>query len=292
MIVSEVSTAMDLRKAYEILDLPENSSMEEVDQRFDLLLRRMKGKRSEEGMGGSENINEAYRIIKESARQAAIDQYNEARFGSNPQKKARREKIEHFWSYYRWHVVGSIIVIIIAVMVIQGVIERQKLAALPPPDLEIMLYGDYFNADEGSLERAILQKYPDWQRIKVIVNFLPNGSFGGQEMAYVQKSFAILATEHPDVYILDSSTFQKMVEQSALANLDDLKGKTPTELSTDKMLIGTQPEDSEPHLYGIDITDRSLWNSSQEPEVRKIATIGKRSKNTENAKNFINGFID
>lgn len=274
---------MDLTKSYEVLGIPENSSMEEVEKRFDLLVRRLRGKQSIEGMDESESIVTAYKVIKESERQAAVDQYNQTRFGTDFKKKERMEKAEHFWSYYRWHVVGVIAAIVILVMVVNMVIEQRRLAALPPPALEVMLYGNYYDTDEASIEQALLARYTDWGRVKVIVNYLPSESSGAMDPAYVQKSFVVLATERPDVYILDSTTFATLMEQGGLTPLDELKSG----ISAEQLMTGTQPEDDQSHVYGVKINNSTLWNTVKIADIDKIAVIRQKPKNLQNAKRFI-----
>ncbi len=274
---------MDLAKAYEILGIPEGSSMEDVEKRFDILVRRLRGKPSIEGMDDSESIVTAYKMIKESERQAAVDQYNKTRFGTNYKKKDRMEKAEHFWSYYRWHVVGAIAVIVILVMIVNAVIEQRRLAALPPPALEVMLYGNYFDTDEASIEQALLARYTEWERVKVIVNYLPDEASGAMDPAYVQKSFVVLATERPDVYILDASTFTTLMEQGGLTPLDELKSG----ISSGQLMTGTHPDDDQSHVYGVKINNSTLWKTVNIPDIDKIAVIRQDPKNLQNAKKFI-----
>jgi hypothetical protein len=286
----EVEASMDLKKAYEIMELPENSSIEELEKRFDILVRRMRGKTSKEETDVSEIIIKAYKTIKEFERQSTVDRYNEAKFGTNIRKKERSEKIEHFWIHHRWKVIASIAGIAVIAIVINIVIYNIKLANLPKPALEVMMYGDYYGANDQDLEKAILTKYADWERVKVIINYLPGKSASATDPAYVQKSLVVLATEHPDVYILDKATFKTMLDQNALTRLDSWKSELSTEHSADQLITGKQADDTETHLYGVDISDDPLWKSIGIPQNDKIAVLSKNLKNAENSKRLIINF--
>jgi hypothetical protein len=281
---------MDLKRAYEILGIPENSSMEEVEKRFEILIRNQRRKQSGEGAINPESYAQAYKTIKEAERRAAVERYNETRFGTNSRKKQLMEKLEYFWNYYRWYVFGSIIAIIVLVMLINGFIEKRREAALPPPDLEIMLYGNYNGADEVGMEKELLKKYTNWKRVHVLLNYYPSEMSGIADPAYVQKSIVLLATEHPDVYIVDRPAFERMLQQGALSPLDDLKSSLGPGLSSDKMLTGSQPQDDKPHLYGLDITGNSLWSAVLVPSTEKIAVLSLKPKHPDNAKRFIVDF--
>jgi hypothetical protein len=281
---------MDLIKAYEIMELPENSSIEEVEKRFDILVRRMRGKKSETDLDDSETVINAYNTIKEFNRQVEVDRYNQARFGTNVRKKDRSEKIEQFWIHHRWKVFASIAAIAIIAIVSNIVINNIKLANLPKPALNVMMYGDYYGVKDQDLEKAILEKFLDWKRVKTIINYLPGASSGITDSAYIQKSVILLATEHPDVYILDKATFKTMLDQHALANLDSWKSTLSTDHTADQLITGKQENDTEAHLYGVDISDDPIWKAIGLPQNDKIAVLSASLKNTENVKRFILNF--
>jgi hypothetical protein len=285
----EVEIIMDLKKAYEIMELPENSSKEEVEKRFDILVRRMRGNSADPEVNHSEDIIKAYNVIKEFEKQQKMDQYNVARFGTNIKKKERSEKMEHFWIQHRLKVMISIISIIVLAIVANIVIKNIKDANLPKPVLEVMMYGDYNGGDESSLVKGILTKFTDWKQVKAIINYLPSGS-GAMDSAYVQKSFVMLATERPDVYILDKITFETMLAQNALSKLDSWKNELSANHAAEQLLTATQKDDTEAHLYGVDISDDPIWKTMGLPQGDKIAVLSLNQKHVENSKRFIINF--
>ena len=85
---------MDIKEAYAILEVPEDSSMEIVEKRFDTITRRLKRGETVEGMADSDTLILAYRTLKEHERQA-IDRYNTARWHNHRKKPALKK-----WSIF------------------------------------------------------------------------------------------------------------------------------------------------------------------------------------------------
>jgi hypothetical protein len=282
---------MDLKEAYEILELPEDSTKEELEKRFDVFVRRNRGKTSEEEISASENMIKAYNIIKDAKRQGEIDRYNDAKFGTNIRKKERAEKRELFWLHHRWKVVAIVAGIGLLAMITNIVINNIKEANLPKPALEIMMYGDYYGGKDEDLQKAILTKYPDWKRVKAIINYLPGASNGSMDPAFMQKSVVVLATERPEVYILDKTTYKTMLAQNALVNMDAWKTDLNANYSPNQLLTGKQETDTEDHVYGLDITDDPIWKALGLASNDKIAVLSMKKGNEENAKRFIVNFL-
>jgi hypothetical protein len=292
MIVErEEGAIMDLKEAYEIMELSEDSSKEELEKRFDFFVRRNRRKTSEEEVSASENMIKAYNTIKEAKRQAEINKYNDAKFGTNIRKKERSEKRELFWLHHRWKVIAIVAGIGILAIVGNIVINNIKQANLPKPALEIMMYGDYYGGDNEELQKAILTKYPDWKRVKALINYLPEQSSGAMDPALEQKSFIVLATERPDVYILDKTTFQSMLAHNALVSMDEWKTELNAQYSSNQLLTGKQETDTEAHVYGVDITNDPIWKTLGLTLKDKIVVQSMKKGNEANAKRFIVNFL-
>ncbi|QGQ93928.1 hypothetical protein EHS13_02915 [Paenibacillus psychroresistens] len=281
---------MDLKEAYEIMDLTEDSSIEELEKRFDFFVRRNRGKTSEEDVTESEKMIKAYKTIKDAKRQGEINKYNDAKFGTNIRKKERSEKRELFWLHHRWKVIAIVVGIGILSVVGNIVINSIKQANLPKPALEIMMYGDYYGGKDEDLQKAILTKYPDWKRVKAIVNYLPGESSNSMDPAFVQKSFVVLATERPDVYILDKTTFQTMLAQNTLVSMDEWKTELGAQYTASQLITGKQETDTEAHVYGVDITNDPMWKTLGLELNDKIAVRSMKKVNEANAKRFIINF--
>lgn len=280
---------MELKEAYEILGVDKDSGLDEVEKRYDLILRRA---RSRQGtVPGTaytlEEVNRAYKSIKEAEREASAAQFAEAKYGKGVQRGTFKEKADYFWEYYRWYVIGGILGLILIGMIIDGVIEQRRQAALPPPNLSVMLYGAFYNADTAKLEQFMMDNNPTWERVKATLTYVPEEIRSGYDAALQQKSIVALVADRPDVYIVDRNNFGKLANQGAFMPLDDwVRQQTPA-LSEEKLITGTHPETGETHVFGIDVTDHPLWSDIQVPSKEKIIGIGFDAKNRNHAEQFI-----
>jgi len=281
---------MELKKAYEVLGVPEDCNIDEVEKRFDILVRRMHAQSSDNSADSSDNVIQAYKTIKESRRQIELEQYKEKQFGTNIRKRKRSEKFETFWLNHRAKVVGAVVGIILLAAIANITIKNIEQANLPKPALNLMLYGDYYNSGkiEAKMEKAILAQFTTWQRVVVVDNYLPSNSSNDTMSAYIEKSVAILATFHPDVFILDKASFKSLLAQGALSNLDFLQSELNSDHAADQLQTGTQPDDKGAvHLYGVDISSDPLWKTIGLPENDKIAVLSLNPKNKANAVQFM-----
>src|SRR5690554_1750264 len=127
----------DLKQAYTALGLPENSSRESVEKRYDILLRQARSQQ----VRGEKTIDEtvvhqAYRLIVEHERKKSLADYNLRTYGKSEGRSEKVEKIDHFFRYYRLHTIGVILVIVLIVFGVKGYIdhkaEQEALSKLPP----------------------------------------------------------------------------------------------------------------------------------------------------------------
>lgn len=289
----------DLKKAYELLGLPENASREEVERVFDIELRKSRSKSSEQDF---DMKLKAYKLITGSEDRQKIEEKSRERFQKWGRFAGTAEKVEEFFRIYRTHViVGIIAVIVLTTATVTFVNHRQeqkRLAALPPIDLSIMYLGNFMSdmdkgGDEG-LEQAMLEQFPEWKRLKLTMTYLPSSdqSMGGADMAYQQKAMAILATEKPDIYILDQSSYDWIGGSGVLEKLDEeANGILKPLLNEENQIIGRGEEDTEDHVYAIDITNSKL--ADQLPLGKQQMIVGLRggSENRDNAIHFIERYL-
>ncbi|QAY65524.1 J domain-containing protein [Paenibacillus protaetiae] len=298
----------ELKQSFERLGLPETATREEVEKRYDTLLRRARAKeRSGEGKDESfDEITKAYRYILTYEDRKAAEAFNQKAYGKYKGMARSAEKLDHFWRYYKFHVLGGIVVL---ALIIYGISafhnhqeEKARLAKLPPVDVSIMMLGGYymndFSNETGPLEQSLLSKFPDWKRFKVLLNYLPLDASNETDMAAQQKAVVVLATERPDIYIMDKKAFDWMGPQDAFLPLDDLaSGQWKPYLDAGsgtavKMATKDNPDE---HVYGIDISGTKLAQGlpivTKTQPVELIAAIRSNSKNIEKSEQFIEQFL-
>lgn len=291
----------ELKKAYETLGLSENASREEVEKQFELLLRKSRSRHS----GGEEYEQklQAYKTIVEFEERSKIDEMSRERYGKWGKFAGTAEKIDDFFRLYKGRVIaGMIAVIVVAAGTVAFVNHREeqkRLAALPPVDLSIMFVGNYVSdqekgGDEG-LEQAMTDQIPEWKRLEVTVTYLPalGDTSTTYDMAYMQKASAVVATEKPDVYILDKNSFQWIGGSDILESLDEEVESDLKPLVDDSLFIkGVTEDNPEEHIYGIKVSDSALAKELPLFMEDMYVTIRIDSDNKDKAIHFIKRYLE
>lgn len=289
---TEMANATELKKAYETLGLPEDASKEDVENRYFLLLKKDRARQRNpeaeyKDLPPLADINAAYKVIMNQEIEKAKQQYNEAKYG----KSKHKEKIDHFFHYYRIHLLVAIVLIAAIGYGIKAYMDKKEAerleALLPPPSLHVMLFGDYIAEDPGELESNILQAVPGWERLKIDVTPVPEEVRSEFDFALQQKSMLALVTIRPDIYILDKVNFDKLLNQGAFRKLDDLKQRLGEQLPTDIELHAQTEEDTQKHLYGIDLSGHSIFEQTPFAGKETIAVIREGAELLDNAFTFI-----
>lgn len=256
-----------MKKAYELLGLHEDATREQVENRYFILLKKEKSQRQQEqstnevaGPTHSE-INAAYNLI----------------IGLESEKlstEPKQSKVSHFFYYYKFHLISTIIIVLFAGFMIKDTIDkRNEEARKPPIDLSVTVYGNFYFMDEEIFSQNLLSLMPDWKRIKVTPSFVPPQFSSEQDLAYQQKAMLLFMTEYDQLYILDDTNFQGMAGQGAFRRLDEMPGWSELNVPAERIVSIQTSEDTEAHPYGIDLSGNRIFNGIQIIDERPILTI-------------------
>ena len=293
---------MDLKTAYERLGLPEDATREMVEKRYDMLLRQER-RRIRAGDGESPEfaeITRAYRFILEQEEKQAVSELTEQQYGKYKQFAGLAEKIDHFISYYKWHTLGAILLVALIVYGINAYIdhkeEQARLAALPPIDIEGMMLGQFFvpdgSADTENIEAAMLGHFPDWKRVELEMLTFSLEARTELDIAMLQKATVLLATERPDIYILDGETYPWLARTGILMELDEpAAGRFASLLPEGAAVKASGGEDYGEHIYGIDLADSPLIGELPLLKDRFIVGIRRDSERIDNALHLIETYL-
>ncbi|HZG58706.1 J domain-containing protein [Paenibacillus sp.] len=296
---------LTLERAYEILGLTNGAPREEVEKRYELLLRKSRGGRQ----GGFEEVNRAYKLIVKTEDEKVVGEIEAQQYGKYKRFSGHAAKIDHFMSYYKWHLIGSIAAVLLIVYGISSYMdhraEQARLAALPPPELEASFIGRFYLPQEGDaterLEAALVASMPGWQRVEADVLPLDMGAQSTMDVAMQQKAMVQLATERPDVYIMDADSFQWIARSGGLRPLDaeaaawgDL---LPESAAMRSAVVESSPGSAEPafgeeHVYGIDVGASPLAEAL--PAAKREMIVGLRvdAQRPDNALAFIERYLE
>jgi len=275
---------LDVKEAFKLLELPEGSTMEEVEKQYMTWIKR---DRAFQDLPDSEKpfdinkITEAYNIIKH------VNEYGSI---SKEENKSVKNKLQHFLHYHKLHIVGVIILLIFAGSIIQTIVsnhqEKKELASLPPEDLGIMLYGDYFllGSDVTPVSENVLSLFPTWKRVTTNSNYAPTEINDTMDAGNQQKSIITLMNDQSDVYIVGEENFDQLMQ---LELFQPLEASFKDQLQEDDLIYAKLPEDESEQLYGVVIDDSTLFEGLEVKDNRKIAAIRMDSDNKENAMKLI-----
>lgn len=266
----------DLKNAYEILGLEETATDEEVEQRYTVLLLKNRSRPaadSQEAGPSMEEITKAYNRIKNAAIEEEVRQ-------KEPKSKAVG-RISHIWEYYRWHIFGTIAVVLLVFFTGKSIIEnRAEERRIEQSDLKVTFFTDFQIQDLSPFEVKLLEGMTDWQEVYTVNQYAPIDPKDEYAMAMLQKAVVSMAADKPDVYIMDKANFDKFGKQGAYVNLDEIPALANT---PEEKRRSTESEEEEQLWYGIDVTDSDAIKALTLPDVDKIAVIRVDSKNIDNA---------
>src|SRR5690625_1477733 len=266
---------MDLNKAYNILGLPEDCSLEELEEQYFLLTDK------KITLDELEDIQDAYNVVK-----AHINEVNP------PPKDPFKKRVGDFLFHYKNHLILGIIGVLIVgsfgYSINNGQIEKAREANKPPADLNIMLFGNYPDEEPTTLENNILEKFTTWDDVNVQLVYSPTDVGSEFDIGSLQKSRIELATSEPDLYIFDLYHLELFMEEGAFFSLDAFKNEEHTE---DRWHQYQLMDDEEMRIYGLDISDLNIFSGSAVESFEKVAVMRLDAQNEENALEFLHTIL-
>ena len=174
--------------------------------------------------------------------------------------------------------------------------EQARLAALPPMDIYGMMLGQFYTEDldmeTDAIETAMLGHFPDWQRVELELLSFSLEPRSELDFAMLQKATALLATEKPDIYILDSQTYPWLAQSGILLELDAyVAGRFASLLPEDAAPKASGGEEYGEHVYGIDLTSSPLIGELPVYKERFIVGIRRDSVRIDNALHLIETYL-
>jgi hypothetical protein len=280
---------IELKQAYSIMGLPDDVPIDDVDKRYAILLKKQHSQQARATEQSSpevavdyEHINQAYRLILQHHKEKASLAF-EQQYYSATHRKWKLDKLDHFWQYNKFRIISAVLILAVIFYGINTYLdkraERIALSKLPPADIEIMFYGDYYTEDIPKLEQALLDQMPEWKRVIITVTQVPSDPTNPYSISLQQKAVIMLMTEKPDIYVMDKSTFKMLSVQNALLEGKDWLGPIEAQLTDGQKAFGQSEEDLEPKLYGVDVSRNSVFESKGLHSVDQI--IGMRFDSTK-----------
>lgn len=273
----------DMNKYYEIMGLRSFSSKEDVEKRYDLLLKRERARQKLEQRAGSNmtaseqreheeaaaqfaEITTAFNKILEYENQIYAEKFNAQEYGKYKKLSGSAQKIDHFWRYYKYHTIGALIVIGLIIYGIIAYVDKQEekryLASLPPIDVSVTFLGNYATTDNDSdyapIGEAFLSLSNLWKRIDTDIVYMPPDEMS--QAAYLQRALVVVATDFRDVYFMDEFMLQWFGGQGGLVDLDTVSNIKPLLTDENSETFATH-EDETMRRYAIKIDPQLMMDN-------------------------------
>ncbi|AUS98155.1 hypothetical protein CDQ84_10560 [Clostridium thermosuccinogenes] len=280
----------EAKNNYEILGLKQGATREEIEKKYDILLKayrakKISGELSEEDEKEWNAITEAYRELVEYKSKSAMKPEPISPFHEKVNKLIRKmgmddKKVNNFFHYHSKHILIGIIVLIVLAVSIRSCVTAVQ------PDFNIVFIGEFFMNDTEAMAEKIKTGVPDIKEPGIqIMTISKSGDAENAQMDYAarMKIMAMMGTAEIDVMILDKTQFEIYGKQEALMDLQSFveEAQISDELTKDCWL--EIEETKEVHLYGIDVSESEFFKDLNLFGEEKIAAIAANTQNYDKA---------
>jgi len=252
---------MDKEKAREILGIGKDASPYEIEKRYSVLLKKHKLSSSarnddaEENEYNFEQITEAYNILMG---------YEIPKEETPPGKAAPllnkvgldEKKVNNFFYYYKYHILA-----IIAALIIVGSLVKTFVTKVDP-DFYMAFIGDFPYTEAQMLEDTVRKEIPEIKEPSISFAYISDEVLGEEQIAMQIKATLFFATQDTDIFILDRANYEKYAAEGIFLSLDDIASKLNVDMEKNKEYLLTAQGQTEPRLYGINVTDSKVLKES------------------------------
>lgn len=247
---------MDEKDARRLLDLDEDATRQNIEQRYSVILKRIKNGEDIDPAP----IHEAYDTLL-------------GRDDSDLKERGRFSKAYNsfMYKYKGWAILGSISLAIVAMLLIPMIFKKT-------PDLVVSFAGKYSFADDKVLHDILAEEFPEHDFILVETMYLDEeGESGEFDMGGRTRLTALILTEEADLLVTDSSAYWYVMQDDALMPLDGIIAGFDFEIDENDLIYGINPETGEKSIYGIDASGLALVEESIYGADERIMCVAKKT---------------
>lgn len=287
-----------LQEARKILGVTKASSKEEIEKKYDVILKKyrilkLEGNLNEAAEAEFYKSTDAYRIIMgyevEEPKVAKKETYTDKAF---EKVGIDRKKADNFFHYYKYHILIGIVAAIIIALTVRSIVTKVE------PDISIGLMGEINYEVQDSFKDKITKNVPEIKEISLDTVVLSDRHDDAQSYAYLQKAMVLLAASDIDMFLVNRYAFDTYAINGAFMALDQVIKDNNIDISESKAIklrvvdeweepsstTDTQRKpksyvDSEPKLYGIDVTNSEFFKDLNVIGPKKILVVRLEPKN-------------
>lgn len=199
-----------------------------------------------------------------------------------------KERIDYLWTYYKFHFIIPLVLIVTIVMMIQSIAEKKDIV------LNVMILGeriDMEKIDKLTAELNLLMvKEEDFDEMEVairVVPYSPTATDPQVQQAALQKMIVEVAAGTIDILVIDQGQFDRMNrEEGYFSDIRYLAGER--DLAFDESDVYYSPGNK---VTGIDVSAITILKDGiQDPD--RVLCFLSNGPNVENAKKFLSYMLD
>ena len=249
---------MDLKKYYDLLEVKDGASLDEIKHAYEKMLRRARHDSTLDIIP----INEAYDILTGNVKKVLSES-----------EKNKREKAQQRANKMPLVMMGGVIILVILAILIPAMLKTN-------PDLRVTFVGNYQLSENYEILEIKIEEPDSIKKVEVSTIFLDsNASSGEADMGGRIALAGTLQSGDADIMIVTKDAFNYL-----LTDLDTIKVLTPEILGelnisiNDQRLVYQTGSDTP---YGINLTDITIIGDTVYGNDELILVIAKSTENYE-----------
>lgn len=283
---------MERDKALEILELPDDATIEDIEKRMLVLYKKFRQMDKDERGYTLEDIDKAYKSLKGISYVDPEEEKRKKQRKENPNPifkllKVDEEKALNFIYYYKWHALGILAAIVFIVMTVISLVNRVD------PDLKILIAGKIYMAETQTFAQKISEELETVEHAQVQNIYLTDEAKSEVDYAMQSKFTVEIAAGNNDIFIIDEEKYFLLAKQGAFRPvkefIKDLGALGIDEEQNEDLIVTMELNDDvtyDPDLYGIDVSDNKYLLDAGIISERMILAFGAAGEYPENAVAF------
>lgn len=296
---------MDRLEALKTLELAADATPAQVEQRYELLLRRYRHTSDEASQAALDAATKAYECLREAAQPAVpVDPRSSRKIlGRTRADWANR------WHYDKWIWLGSFAAIVFVIYIVVTIVTNR------PADLKVVTIGNFTFKDETvwqeyvsdavqqSVITALQPGHPEIDRVDyepMPIAFNADGTLSPSNDPTTQQNMLIkvvarIGADTLDVLILDRGAYAAYASQAQFVDLSPLVAQLQAKLPPAEFArieqLKTVPEGDPAAVSGLDITALGRIGDFGLKSASTVVVIGPRSRDAALAAEWLYAWL-
>lgn len=287
------------QEARKILGITKSSPKDDIEKKYDIILKKyriskLNGTLDEKAEADFDEKTDAYRIVMGYEIDMPKIERKET-YADKAFEKAGidRKKADNFFFYYKFHILISIVAIIVIVLTVRSFVIRVE------PDITIGLLGEVNQDGFDALGTKIKENIPEIKEVAFDSAMMTDNYNDPQAYAYMQKAMILISVSDTDLFLLNKYAYDKYANSGPFMKLEDVAKELKIDVSASEYLklkvvdeweetdidaVERKPKtfiDVQPRLYGIDVTDSEFFKDINVMGPEKILAVKVEPENRD-----------